>query len=256
MNRIMYLILISIIVFYLGFGALLFSMQRSFIYFPTAPVKHVFDEVVFENDDETIKSILLNKGKDKAILYFGGNAETVAFTAADFEQELTSYSLYFVNYRGYGGSGGSPDETALFSDALNLYDSLSLDHDNVFVIGRSLGSGVASYIASERPVKKLVLITPFDSIQSIAQQQFPFYPMSILLKDKYNSVQHAAKIHAKTLILAAENDNIVGRMHTENLVKSLINNTPELVIIKGASHNDISQNGTYYQSLTTFFNYQ
>ena len=256
MNRILSLILISIIVFYVGFGELLFSMQRNFIYFPTEPVKHGFDERVFENDNELIKTILLNKGQDKAILYFGGNAETVAFTAFDFVDELTPYSIYLINYRGYGGSSGSPDESALFSDALTLYDSLSKTHDDVFVIGRSLGSGVATYLAAERLVKKLVLITPFDSIQSIAQKQFPFYPMSILLKDKYNSVQFTAKIHADTLMLVAEKDNVVGRLHTNNLVEAFVNIPPEVIIIKGAGHNDISQNRDYFQLLSTFFKSQ
>ncbi|MCJ8295521.1 MAG: alpha/beta hydrolase [Colwellia sp.] len=256
MNRILSLILISIIVFYVGFGALLFSMQRNFIYFPTEPVKHGFDEMVFENDNETIKTILLNKGHDKAILYFGGNAETVAFTAFDFVDELTSYTIYLINYRGYGGSSGSPDESALFSDALTLYDSLSITHSDVFVIGRSLGSGVATYLAAERPVKKLVLITPFDSIQSIAQKQFPFYPMPILLKDKYNSVQFVANIHAATLMLVAENDNVVARIHTNNLVQAFVNIPPEVVIIKGAGHNDISQKKDYFQLLSSFFKSQ
>lgn len=254
MNSTLCQILALMIFFYLGFGVLLFSMQRSFIYFPTEFVQHKFDEVKFENDDRKITSILLNRGKHKAILYFGGNAETVAFTAAEFEQELSSYSQYFVNYPGYAGSDGSPNEAALFSDALSLYDNLVLAHEDVFVIGRSLGSGVASYVAAERPVEKLVLITPFDSIQSLAQKQFPLYPMSLLLKDKYNSAQRAVNIHADTLILAAANDEVVGRMHTEKLITALKHNGPVVEIIEGTSHNDISQKKIYFQVLTDFLN--
>ncbi|BAJ03044.1 conserved hypothetical protein [Shewanella violacea DSS12] len=237
-------------------------MQRSFIYFPTEVVEHRFDEVIFENDDVSTTSILLNKGQDKAIIYFGGNAENVAFTAPEFEQalletellepELSAYSVYLVNYRGYASSEGSPSEAALLSDALAMYDSLALTHESVFVIGRSLGSGVASYIASERPVKKLVLVTPFDSIQSIAQKQFPFYPMSILLKDKFNSVARAGNIYCDTLILGAEYDKIVRRIHTDKLIQALVNRAPEVIFIQGAGHNDISQHATYYQSISAF----
>ena len=248
MNR----ILILVIVTYVGLGVMLYLMQRSFIYFPTGAVEHRFDEVTFENDGASTTSILLNKGQDKAIIYFGGNAENVAFTAPEFERELAPYSVYLVNYRGYGGSEGSPSEAALLSDALAMYDSLVSTHESVFVIGRSLGSGVASYIASERPLKKLVLVTPFDSIQSIAQKQFPFYPMSILLKDKFNSIERAGNIYSDTLILVAEDDKVVRRIHTDKLIQSLVNRAPEVVFIEGAGHNDISQYSRYYQSISAF----
>ncbi|AQS37179.1 Alpha/beta hydrolase family [Shewanella psychrophila] len=261
MNRILMLIIVT----YVGLGVMLYLMQRSFIYFPTGAVEHRFNEAIFENDGASTTSILLNKGQKKAIIYFGGNAENVAFTAPEFEQafkpaleaeflevESSPYSIYLVNYRGYGSSEGTPSETALFSDALALYDHLVLTHESVFVIGRSLGSGVASYIASERPVEKLVLVTPFDSIQSIAQKQFPFYPMSILLKDKFNSVERAGNIHSDTLILAAESDKIVRRQHTDKLIESLVNRAPEVVFIEDAGHNDISQYPKYYQSMKAF----
>ncbi|WP_295031803.1 alpha/beta fold hydrolase [Shewanella sp.] len=250
MNR----ILILVIVTYVGLGVMLYLMQRSFIYFPTEAVEHRFDEVIFESDGVSTTSLLLNKGQDKAIIYFAGNAENVAFTAAEFEQELASYSVYLVNYRGYGTSEGAPSEAALLSDALAMYDSLVLTHESIFIIGRSLGSGVASYVASERPVKKLVLVTPFDSIQSMAQKQFPFYPMSILLKDKFNSVERAGNIYSDTQILVAEDDKVVRRIHTDKLVESLVNRAPEVVLIQGAGHNDISQYSTYYQSISAFFN--
>ncbi|SQH76019.1 conserved protein of unknown function, containing alpha/beta-Hydrolases domain [Shewanella benthica] len=258
MNR----ILILVIVTYVGLGVMLYLMQRSFIYFPTGAVEHRFDTVTFENDGVSTTSILLNKGQDKAIIYFGGNAENVAFTAPEFEQAFESelsepespYSVYLVNYRGYGGGMGSPSEAALLSDALAMYDSLVLTHESVFVIGRSLGSGVASYIASERPLKKLVLVTPFDSIQSIAQKQFPFYPMSILLKDKFNSLGRAGNIYADTLVLVAEDDRVVRRIHTDKLIHSLVNRAPEVVFIDGAGHNDISQYPRYYQSISAFLN--
>ncbi|WP_227992505.1 MULTISPECIES: alpha/beta hydrolase [Shewanella] len=264
MNR----ILILVIVTYVGLGVMLYLMQRSFIYFPTGAVEHRFGDMTFENDGASTTSIVLNKGQDKAIIYFGGNAENVAFTAPEFEQafeptllepelselESSPYSVYLVNYRGYGGSEGSPSEAALLSDALALYDRLVLTHESVFVIGRSLGSGVATYIASERPLKKLVLVTPFDSIQSIAQKQFPFYPMSILLKDKFNSVERAGSIYSDTLILVAEDDKVVRRIHTDKLIESLVNRAPEVVLIEGAGHNDISQYSAYYQSISVFLN--
>lgn len=239
---------------YVGFGVLLFAMQRSFIYFPIDAVPHGYDEVVFENGGEYIQSILLNSGNSNAILYFGGNAEAVAVSASEFETAFSSHSVYLVNYRGYGGSSGKPEEKALYSDALHIFDQLSSSYDSVSVVGRSLGSGVATYVASERVVKKLVLITPFDSIQRVAQKRFPLYPMSILLRDKFNSSERASKINSDVLIISADNDQVIGRVHTENLIEAFINSPPRVKIIEGFGHNDISRHRKYYRIISDFIN--
>lgn len=248
----MYTAGISIFAVYLGIGILLFSIQRSFIYFPSEAVQHSFEEAEFDNKGTQIRTVLVNSGKKHAILYFGGNAESVASSAPEFQEQFPSHSVYLVNYRGYGGSEGKPDEVGLFSDALYIYDDLLTSYDSVSIIGRSLGSGVASYVASERSVDKLVLVTPFDSLQNVAQKRFPVYPMSLLCKDKYDSLGRAQDIHSDVLILAAENDEIIALSHTKNLVKSFVNENPNFIVIDKAQHNDISLYGPYYEAITHF----
>jgi uncharacterized protein len=236
---------------YLAFGALLYVTQRNLIYFPTEPVGHGNEEIIFLNNGVSITSILLNNGKRNAILYFGGNAETVAFNATDFESLFSDYSIYLINYRGYGGSSGNPEESALFSDSLKIYDEVTSKYDSVSVIGRSLGSGVASFLASERDVSKLVLITPFDSMQNVAQEQFPLYPMSLLLMDKFNSIERVKDINSEVFILVAENDQVISKARSENLINSFIIPT-RVEVIKDANHNDISIHTRYYQSIQEF----
>ena len=111
---------------------------------------------------------------------------------------------------------------------------------------------MACYLASERNVEKLVLVTPFDSIQRVAQKRFPLYPMSLLLKDKFNSSSRAARINAEVLILAAENDQVVGRVHTDRLITSLAHVSPDVEIIEGSRHNNISEYDRYHQSINEF----
>lgn len=233
---------------------MLYSFQRGFIYFPTHVVNHDFEEIEFENDGEKIRLISLNRTAKNAVLYFGGNAESVAYTAQEFEHNLPSFSVYLVNYRGYAGSSGFPSEQGLYSDALSIYDKLDSQYANVFVFGRSLGSGVATYLASKRPIPKLVLITPFDSIQSVAQKQFPYFPMSILLKDKFDSAGRASKITSDTLVIVAKNDTIVGQEHSENLITKLKEINPTVVVIERAGHNDISDSAQYYNAIRGFLN--
>ncbi|WP_448550333.1 alpha/beta hydrolase [Thalassotalea fusca] len=244
----------NILIFYISLGALLYLFQRSFIYFPSSPITHEFDEFIVNNEGNEIKSIALNQDRPTAFLYFGGNAESVVYTAREFQHQLANYAQYFVNYRGYGGSSGTPTESALFSDALLMFDELASRYEAVVVIGRSLGSGVAAYVASKRTVNKLVLVTPFDSILSVAQRQFPIYPMSLMLKDQFNSAIYASNIQGRVLILIAEHDEVIHRRHSDNLIKALPQNITQSVIVYGAFHNDISLNSVYYPTINAFLN--
>jgi pimeloyl-ACP methyl ester carboxylesterase len=83
-------------------------------------------------------------------------------------RDLSRSRLYLLHYPGYGGAAGRPSETALVADALALFDQVAARHPRVTVIGRSLGSGVAIQVASARPVERLVLVTPYDSLMEIA----------------------------------------------------------------------------------------
>src|SRR5581483_3606208 len=108
--------------------------------------------------------------------------------------------------RGYGGSSGKASEAALFEDGLTLFDEVQKAHPQVEVVGRSLGSGVAVYVASLRPAARLVLVTPYDSIAEIGARQFPFVPVKWLLLDRFESWKYAPQVTAPTLIIAAEHD--------------------------------------------------
>ena len=237
---------------YITFGVVLFINQRDLLYAPTAKTNHVFDEVIFHNDKESINVIVVNDKKEKAILYFGGNGDTVARSAFAFDRFFSEHTVYLVNYRGYDGSSGEPTEKGLYSDALAIFDQIRSKHSDISVLGRSLGSGVATYLASKREFEKLVLITPYDSAQSMAQERFPIYPMSLLLKDKYDSVARVKDIEAKTLILIAGDDNVIPMKHTKQLIKAFPASKVEVKIIEGIGHNNILHDERYYHALQKF----
>jgi uncharacterized protein len=237
---------------YFSIGLLLYISQRSFLYFPTPVVTHNFDNVVIHNEGESINVILVNKEQNKALLYFGGNGETVAVNAPIFANIFPGYTVYLVNYRGYGGSTGSPGERGFYSDALSIFDKIKTKHSEISIMGRSLGTGVATYLAAKRDIGKLVLITPFDSIQNVAKQRFPIYPIKMLLKDKFDSLSRVKDIKAQTLVLIAENDEVIGLKHTENLVKTFPASQVTVKTILNAGHNTLSENDRYYQILKNF----
>lgn len=240
-----------LLVIYLGFGGYLYLNQRNLIYFPVRADTPSEDEDIFDNEGEKIKVSVVNRGKRKAIIYFGGNAENVDYNLDDFKAVFRKHTSYLVKYRGYGGSSGTPTEQGLYSDAMHIFDKLNNEYDEISIIGRSLGAGVATYIASRKPVHKLVLITPFDSIKSVARSQFPFYPVSLLIKDKYDSLARAEDIDTETMIIAAGKDRIIGISHARQLAEGFKQGVA-FHIIEDAGHNDISNFAEYYQTLSDF----
>jgi hypothetical protein len=237
---------------YLLIGALLVYMQRSLIYFPSEAINNDYKEIVFKNQEERLKVIVANETNDNAILYFGGNAEAVSASYEDFAHSFKNSALYLVNYRGYGGSSGTPSEEKLYEDALLVYDALTKRHKNIVVIGRSLGSGVATYVAAKRDVKKLILVTPFDSIKAVAQEQFPLYPMEWMLFDTYDSIQRVKEIQAQTLLLIAQDDTLVSTKHSIRLYNAFMPNKVHKELFKGFGHNDIQLAPHYYLVMQKF----
>ena len=146
-------------------------------------------------------------------------------------------------------SSGKPSEEAFHSDALALFDKVHAEHSNIMVIGRSLGSGVAVRLASVRPVSRLVLVTPYDSILGLAMRQFPYFPIGWLLVDKFESWRHAPGIRAPTVIVAAEHDEIIPRASSELLYSRLAKGVASFNVMAGVGHNSISDNPAYLPTL-------
>lgn len=119
-------------------------------------------------------------------------------------QWIPEFSWAFFNYRGYGLSQGVPSERALFQDALVIFDYLEdhpgVDFSSIFALGDSLGTGMASYLASQRPLRGAALFSPYDKIKGgVASDLIPLIPTSLLLKNGFDLTQHVA--HAKGPVL-------------------------------------------------------
>jgi fermentation-respiration switch protein FrsA (DUF1100 family) len=253
----LYFVLLLVVI-YLVIAALLWVFQRAFIYFPSNEYEHNFEQITLPNDNVNIKVIVLNRSNENALIYFGGNAEAVIHNAPDFSINFPRKTIYLVNYRGYGGSSGKPTQAGLFSDATAIFDHFSATHKNIAVIGRSLGSGVAIHLAANRAVSHVALITPYDSILALAKKQYPMFPISLLLKDHYDSVGLANRVSAPVLVFAGGKDKIIPLSHSQTLVDALEKEKAPgnvtMIVIDQAGHNNISQFVDYYPSLNAFIN--
>jgi len=236
MRLVLPLLLLALAV-YVVVCALVFFRQRSMIYFPQS-----FEggTVLALGGGARVGVTLHEQPGTSAVIYFGGNAEAVGYSLPELQAAFPGQSLYLMHYRGYGATPGEPTEAGLFSDALALYEHVRAGHPQVTLVGRSLGSGIATRLASVKPVDRLVLVTPYDSMAGAASHHFPWLPVRLLLRDRYDSASYAAKVNAPTTILVAERDEVIPRASSEALYRSFRPGLATFHIVPRVGHNDIS----------------
>jgi len=186
------------------------------------------------------------------LIYFGGNAEEVSWLISTADK-YAGWSLLAVNYRGYGASEGKPGEAELFRDALQLYDFAAkrAAGGRVAVMGRSLGSGVAVHLAANRPAAGVILVSPYDSVVSVAQGVYPFLPVNLMLRHRFDSLGRAAAIKAPLLCLVASDDRVIPRAHSERLYAAW-GGPRAWREIRPADHDSIAGEADYWQAVDAF----
>ena len=235
---------------YVGFSVGLYTRQRKLLYKPppigadglahTLPLR--------AEGPRVLVSVRETDGPE-AIVYFGGNAEDVTQNLPRFEAAFPRHSLYLLHYRGYGGSEGEPTEANNFQDAVELFDYARRRHRRVIVVGRSLGSGLAVRVASVRRAARLVLVTPYDSIVGIASGQYPWAPVSLILKDRYESYRYAPRVRAPTRIIRAEDDELIPRESTEQLFRRFAPGVARMEVLPG-NHSGVTSDPRYLRLFT------
>jgi uncharacterized protein len=240
-------LLLVVVAVYGGLCLLLFLVQRRLLYFPQprGAGDRVASFVMPSGDARLVVSTRAHEGSTKALLYFGGNAEDVSQATPELEAAFPDRALFLLHYRGYGGSTGRPTEAGLMADAIALYERVRATHPDIVVVGRSLGTGVAVQLAAQRPVQRLVLVTPYHSILQVAAERFPAFPVRWLLADRFESWRHAPRVSAPTLILAAEHDRVVPRASTDALLPHFRPGTATLHVLPGTDHNTILHSPAY-----------
>ncbi|WEX89038.1 alpha/beta hydrolase [Sinorhizobium garamanticum] len=192
-------------------------------------------------DGETLHGTYSRGKPDKAsMLFFLGNADRIGnydFLAQALESR--GIGLLAISYRGYPGSTGTPSEVGLLTDGLAAYDWLSgRTEGKIVVIGQSLGSGVAVNTAWQRPASAVVLVSAYLSVLSLAQAQYPFFPVSLLLKDPFRSDLRIAEVRQPKLFIHGRRDAIIPLSSGEALF-DIASEPKQMLIYDGSGHNDI-----------------
>lgn len=193
-------------------------------------------------------------GRAPLVIYFGGNAEEVSWLVG-YSLWPPGWSVALINYRGYGASEGVPGERALFSDATFIYDRLrrrtDIDPTRIVAFGRSLGSGVAVHLAAERPVAGVILVSPYDSMQALASDAYPWLPVRWLLRHPFDSLALAPRIRVPLIAVVGAADKVIPAVHSQRLANAWAG--PERTLsIPRAGHNNVSEQPAYEQAIQQF----
>ncbi|HQY47797.1 MAG TPA: CocE/NonD family hydrolase [Usitatibacteraceae bacterium] len=238
-----------------GMAAFLWAAQDGMLFFPqpvrgpaTAPPGWALEPVALAAADGTpLAGVLaLPPGaatvRHPAVMYFGGNAEEVTASAREAGRRYGRRAVLLVNYRGYGDSGGKPGEAALVADALALHDWLSrhprVDAARIAVHGRSLGSAVAVQLAAARPVRCAVLTSPFESLAAVGRAHYPWLPVGMLLRHRFDSAAAAARVRIPALVIHAGADTIIPPAHSDRLAQAW-GGPVERLALEAFGHNDL-----------------
>lgn len=240
-------LMMTLAVAYVAICAYMYFSQKGLV-FPSDEVEvHTPSSLIdpYEltlDDGTTLRGSMSSDAQEgkPMILIFSGNAQDVRHQVDYFATNFPEYNAVGVNYRGYVESDGIPSEKDIFSDALALHDELLnfLEPSKVIVQGYSLGSGVASYVASQRDIDLLILTVPFDSVVSMAKKQYPWLPVDVLLKHPFDSVENLKGNQTPKAVLTVENDQTVPNWHAKRLKDSLSHLVFEHEF-EGVEHGDV-----------------
>ena len=243
-------LLAAIFFSYLALAAGMYLFQRSFMYFPDpSPALAAdyqlegFTTTTLTAADGTALTAWIHKAKEgmQTIVYFHGNAGHLGYRAEKFRSfAAAGFGLVAVSYRGYGGSEGSPSQPGLYSDAAAALtyarEVLKIPEHSLILYGESLGTGIATYLATKHPdIALLVLEAPYRSVEARAKEIYPYLPVRYLIKDRYPLVALLPAVNAPVLIFHGTEDVIVPFAHGQ-AVYAAASDPKRFVVFEGKGH--------------------
>ncbi len=209
-------------------------LENTFIYFPSRPVfappsgpEFPYRWIRLTTADGVELAGWEIDGPDSSapwLIVFHGNAGNIGGRVDKFAMlRECGLNLLAVDYRGYGRSGGSPDEQGLYRDAEACYDHVlhrGTPPERIFLYGESLGSAVAIDLAARRPVGALIAEGAFTSIADRGSEIYPFLPVRWMVRNRFASIDKIGHVRAPKLFLHADNDEVIPLSHGRRLFEA------------------------------------
>jgi pimeloyl-ACP methyl ester carboxylesterase len=259
-------LLIGLAGIYLALCLLLFIFQRYLVYFPDKTVfftpNHInlaFEDVHFTTTDNlSINGWLIPAdSSEKVILFCHGNAGNISHRLESIQVfNRLSLDVFIFDYRGFGKSDGSISEEGSYLDAAGAWDYLvdgkGYSPSQIIIFGRSLGSGVASWLAREKKPGGLILESSFTSLPDVGASVYPFFPVRLLARYCYPTQENLKYIDCPVLFIHSKGDEIIPyNLGLKNYESA--REPKKFLEIKG-SHNDgfMVSLGDYMEGLASF----
>ena len=218
----LYLTLSSLIIAYIVLIIFIYFYQRNLLYHPSEnnyqndKIQFKYDEIFINVDEEIqLKSWIIKKDfkKLKTLVIFHGNAGHLSNRIYKLnELYKLDINILLISWRGFSGNKGSPTENNLYSDAkasINWLNEQGVNNGQIILYGESLGSGVAVELGKENNFNSIILESPFTSIENSAKIYYPYLPVRLLLKDRYDSISKIKMIKTPILIMHGKKDDVV-----------------------------------------------
>lgn len=256
--------LLTLSLIYVSLALLVMIVQRRMIYFPTriapAAVENLARQRGFQawrnSRGEIVGWRLPAAGPATgAVLIVHGNGGC-ALDRGYFAGPIhaaAAVDVYVLEYPGYGARGGAPSQKSLLDAAEEAFDSIPADRP-VYIVGESLGTGVAAHLAlkHDRKVAGLICFAPYDRLVSVGQAQMRIFPVSLLLWDRYDPAAWLSNYRGPVKIILAGADQVIPARFGRNLYDGYAG-PKDLEIIPGAGHNDIAEQSPEWWSKVFLF---
>lgn len=244
---------------YIVIGIILYFLQDIIIFHPKAlPKDHVFNfkqpfnEINIKRDGYRNLNIIQFLPKENAkgiVLYFHGNKNNIE-RYAQFAPVFTknNYEVWMIDFPGYGKTTGKRSEQIMYGDALLFYQLAKekITAENIIIYGKSLGTGVAAYLASKKLCKQLILETPYYSMTSMTQVYVPIYPAT-LLRYSFPTNQYLKEIKMPVSIIHGTSDEVIPYRQSLKLKSEFP--AIDLITAPNGKHNDLYKFSTVIQKL-------
>lgn len=236
-----------------------YCIQTKLIFHPgKLPAHHVFHQAdsqpqeIMTADGQTISGLFFAGTKKDAVLYFHGNAGDLSnweYVVGDFTQ--LGYSVFIIDYRGYGKSTGDISERGFYLDADAAYAYLiekGFTPQQIIIYGRSIGTGVATDLASRKLNKGLILESPYTSLPDLATEKAPALLPRLILKYRFNTKDKIGDVKSPVIFFHGTEDTLIPPSHSDVLYER-VRGQRKKFLIRGAGHNDINSFPEYHDAL-------